>query len=406
MCVDWHREKGPAARFVPNPDGDAGNVPNCVGTCCAMTSRERVLTAMRRGQPDRVPINVRGVRVWDAEWVATRDVSYRPLIDAVRHYCDIIPVAGVGGADAHFVTAATAEMTETLVIDAGDWDIHRTIIHTAQGDLTQDYWVSKLGDLPLTKKHFVVTPEDAERALSVPYVMPELDFSGYFELRDDWPDNCVMCMCPQAGEIVHDLLGTETFAYWWVEHRDLLFALRAVFEERALAVLDTMLSADVGPVLATNGVEQVAPPIHSAETYRAFALPPFREICRRIHEAGCLLHVHCHNRVSALLEDFAEVGIDALHPLEPPPMGDVDLAEAKRRVGDRICLEGNIQIGELYAAPTEHVIALVTEAMRAGKPGGGFILCPSASPYTPTLSHQTVANYLAMIETAVKMREY
>jgi len=49
---------------------------------------------------------------------------------------------------------------------------------------------------------------------------------------------------------------------------------------------------------------------------------------------------------------------------------------------------------------------VVTEAMRAGKPGGGFILCPSASPYTETLSHQTVANYLAMIETAVRMREY
>lgn len=372
----------------------------------AMTSRERVLTAMRRGQPDRVPINIRGVRVWDAEWVANRDRSYRPLVNAVREHCDVIPVTGVGGADAHFLTAATAEVTETLVIDAGDWDIHRTIIHTPKGNLSQDYWVSKLGDLPLTKKHFVVTPEDAERVLSVPHMMPALDFPSCFDLRDAWPDNCVMCMCPHAGETVHDLLGTETFAYWWVEHRDLLFALRAVFEERALAVLDAMLRAGIGPVLACNGVEQVAPPIHSAETYRAFALPPFREMCHRIHEAGCLLHVHCHNRVGALLEDFAEVGIDALHPLEPPPMGDAELADAKRRVAGRICLEGNIQIGELYAAPTERVVALVQETMRAGKPGGAFILCPTASPYTPTLSHQTVANYLAMIETAVRMREY
>ncbi|MFB3881220.1 MAG: uroporphyrinogen decarboxylase family protein [Armatimonadota bacterium] len=353
-----------------------------------------------------MPTNIRGVRVWDPEWVATRGVSYRPLIAAVEEHCDIIPVAGVDGAGAHFLTAASADITETLVIDAGDWDIHRTTIHTPRGGLSQDYWVSKSGDLPLTKKHFVVTPEDAERVLSVPYVMPELDFSYYFELRDQWPDNCVMCFCPHPGEAVHDLLGTETFAYWWVEHRDLLFALRAVFEERALAVLDAMLTVGVGPVLACNGVEQVAPPIHSAETYRAFALPPFREMCRRIHQAGCLLHVHCHNRVSGLLEDFAEVGIDTLHPLEPPPMGDVELAEAKRRVGDRICLEGNIQIGELYAAPTERIVALVEEAMRAGKPGGGFILCPTASPYTPAMSHQTVSNYLAMVETAVRLRGY
>jgi len=372
-----------------------------------MTSRERVLTAMRRGLPDRVPINIRGVRVWDAEWVATRHVSYRPLIAAVEQHCDVIPVTGVGGADAHFLTAATADITETLIIEGGDGDTHRTIIHTPKGDLIHDCFASRLGDPLMTSKHFVVTPEDAARVLSVPYVMPDLDFSTYFGLRDRWSDNCVMCFCPQPGQVVHDLLGSKPFGYWWVEHRNLLFELRAVFEERALAVLDAMLRAGVGPVLACNGVEQVAPPIHSAETYRAFALPPFREMCRRIHEAGCLLHVHCHNRVNALLEDFAEVGIDVLHPLRPPPMGDVELADAKRRVGGRICLRGNIEIHDLYGAPTERVVAIVEEAMRAGKPGGGFILCPTASPYTQFwLWPERVSNYLAMIETAVKLREY
>ncbi len=125
-----------------------------------------------------------------------------------------------------------------------------------------------------------------------------------------------------------------------------------------------------------------------------------------MHEAGCLLHVHCHNKLNAVLEDLAEVGWDVAHPLEPPPMGDVELAEAKRRIGDRVCLEGNIQIGELYGSPTERVVELVTEAMEAGKPGGGFILCPSASPHTPTLSHLTVDNYLTMIEVGRRLGEY
>jgi len=95
-----------------------------------------------------------------------------------------------------------------------------------------------------------------------------------------------------------------------------------------------------------------------------------------------------------------------LHPLEPPLMGDVDLADAKRRVGGELCLEGNIQIGELYAAPTDQVVTLVEDAIAAGKPGGGFILCPTASPHTPTLSHLTVNNYLAMIKTAARLRDY
>jgi len=87
-------------------------------------------------------------------------------------------------------------------------------------------------------------------------------------------------------------------------------------------------------------------------------------------------------------------------------MGDVVLAEAKRRVGEDLCLEGNIQIGDLYGSPTETVVRVVEEAFAAAKPGGGFILCPSASPHTPKLTDLTVQNYLAMIETAVRRRDY
>lgn len=371
-----------------------------------MTSRERVLKAMRREQPDRVPINVRGVRLWDAQWVATRDRSYRPVIEAVQKHCDVIPHAAVPGLEFSLFTEAERDITEVTVIDAGDWEIQRTIIHTPKGDLSQDNWQSKRGYLPLVKEYFVKTAEDVERALSVPYAPPALDLSHYFRLREEWPDNLVMCDCPQAASVVHELVGTETFAYYWMERRDLLFRMLDAFQERVLAAVNQMLEAGVGPVLATHGSEQIAPPMHSPDTHREFVLPIFRELCRRLHERECLLHVHCHNKLKALLKDFAEVGWDVLHPLEPPPMGDIELGEAKRSVGDRLCLEGNIQIGELYSSPTERVVALVTEAVGAAKPGGGFILCPSASPHTPTLSHQTVANYVAMIETAVKTGEY
>ena len=371
-----------------------------------MTSKERVLAAMRGEAPDRVPIHMRGVRAWDAEWVTMRDRSYRPVIEAALECCDLIPVAGMDGIWSPFLTTASDDLVETRVVDAGDWDIHRTIIHTPKGEVSQDNWVSKSDDLPMMRKYFVETPEDAERVLSVPYVAPKPDISGYLALRDQWPDNVVILMVPQAGECVHDLIGTEHFAYFWLEHRETLDRLREAFEERVLAVLDAALAAGAGPVLGTNGVEQVAPPIYSPGAYREFVKPTFRGYCERIHAKGCLLHVHCHNKVSALLEDFVEMGWDVTHPIEPAPMGDVDLADAKRRVGDRLCLEGNIQIGDVYAAPTNELVKTVEAAIEAGKPGGGFILCPTASPHTRVLTHVTVSNHLAMIETAVRMGGY
>src|SRR4030065_1359251 len=98
-----------------------------------MTSKERVLTAMRRGQPDRVPINMRGVRVWGREWVATRDVSSRAIIDAVQEHCDIIPHAWVPGLGLPLFTEAMKEITEVKGIEAGDGQVHRTIGPTPKG---------------------------------------------------------------------------------------------------------------------------------------------------------------------------------------------------------------------------------------------------------------------------------
>jgi uroporphyrinogen decarboxylase len=372
-----------------------------------MTSRDRVLTAMRRQQPDRVPINMRGVRAWDHQWVTTRDASYRPVIEAVQEHCDLIVTSSIGGdVWSPFLTTATHALTTTEVIDEGEWSIHRTTIHTPRGDVHEDVWVSKLGYLPLTRKYFLETPEDAERFLSVPYVKGTVNLDEYFGLVREWPDNVVMCFVPQAPEVAHNLLGSENFAYWWMEHRELLLHLRDVLQARVLDVLDQVLALGAGPLFGTNGSEEVAPPMHSRATYLEYALRAFQDMTERIHAKGGLLHVHCHNRVNALLEDFVAAGWDALHPLEPAPMGDVDFADAKRRVGADICLEGNLQIGDLYGAPTETVVPRVEEAFAAAKDGGGFILCPSASPHTPKLDDLTVRNYLAVIETAVKLRGY
>jgi len=83
-------------------------------------------------------------------------------------------------------------------------------------------------------------------------------------------------------------------------------------------------------------------------------------------------------------------------------MGDVPLAEAKRRIGDKVCLEGNVQIGDVYAMPTAQLVDRVKRAIDDGAPGGGFVLCPTASPHTRMLTDLTVRNYVAMIETAVE----
>jgi len=119
-----------------------------------------------------------------------------------------------------------------------------------------------------------------------------------------------------------------------------------------------------------------------------------RDVPDRVHRGGGLTQVHGHGRVGWFLESFARTGTDSLNVLEPPPLGDVVLADAKRRVGGRMCLVGNIQYQELVAATEAGVDALVRGAIRQGSPGGGFILALCAAPFEVPLPPKAARNLL------------
>jgi uroporphyrinogen-III decarboxylase len=92
--------------------------------------------------------------------------------------------------------------------------------------------------------------------------------------------------------------------------------------------------------------------------------------------------------------------------LEPPPLGDVVLSEAKRRIGDRVCLIGNIQYEDLASASVRQVEELVRDAIAQGAPGGGFVLSLCAAPYEVPLPAKTARNMIAMLRFGREYGEY
>jgi uroporphyrinogen decarboxylase len=104
-----------------------------------------------------------------------------------------------------------------------------------------------------------------------------------------------------------------------------------------------------------------------------------------------------------LLESYAEMGLAAIESFSPPPLGDGDIGEAKRRIGDRMVLVGGIDHKNLLENGTVDEVRDVTrKVVEAGKPGGMFIL--SQADYLE--ENCKLKNIEAMIDTAIKYGKY
>ena len=70
--------------------------------------------------------------------------------------------------------------------------------------------------------------------------------------------------------------------------------------------------------------------------------------------------------------------VDAIDPVEAPDSGDLTLKEAKALCGDSICLMGNLQLKDLEFLPATEMRETVKQCVLDGKPGGNFVLLPTA----------------------------
>jgi uroporphyrinogen decarboxylase len=142
-------------------------------------------------------------------------------------------------------------------------------------------------------------------------------------------------------------------------------------------VRDTVLAmgkAGITGWFGTCALEMLIPPWMGPPQFDELVFPYDKMVSDAIHAIGGRHRSHCHGNSMQFLERMSEMGIDATEPLEPPPFGDVDLAEAKRRVGDRMLLSGNVPSQDFVHMSREDVRECVRKTIAAGARGGGFTL--------------------------------
>jgi hypothetical protein len=125
-------------------------------------------------------------------------------------------------------------------------------------------------------------------------------------------------------------------------------------------------------------------PVH----YEAFVLPRERALVAGIKAAhpGVPVYTHTCGAIADRLELIAATGTDGIDTLDPPPLGDVDLADAKQRLAGRVFIKGNVDpVNVVLRGTPEACYRDARERIAIAGPGGGYILSTACSvpPHAP-----------------------
>lgn len=372
-----------------------------------MNAKQRLLTAWRFEEPDRVPI----------EMFLYPSAKGLPGADEILEFQEneADNFRGVPGFDWGFLGLDATYREEIIEDVPGQFTRKRRIHTTAVGEFTavtkhtyEDlHGDGDPGDFHWEKR-FIETLDDFKRLADGPRARRPFDIGAYQTQCAAIAARGLPCtgLLHPLGTLVRNSNMSE--AYMWLLTED---AVVETFLARCTEqICDSVLALkgqplDDPPVFKTAALEMLIPPWFGKTHFEKLVFPYDKQVNDAIHAIGGRHFAHCHGNSGAFLERFADMGIDAVDPLEPPPYGDNNLVEAKQRVGRRMLLCGNIpsQLFSMESVNMKDIRDWVKKAIEEGAPGGGFTLRTTGSAHvgngkTRAQKIKSIQCGLAMIE--------
>jgi uroporphyrinogen decarboxylase len=292
--------------------------------------------------PNHVPGYLEARRVTSATWRIEHETIPDPRYETVRY---------------KFITP---KKTLTTVLQSNDytsWVSERLVKEKSDIDIIAKYATKPRCDVAEVNKQ---AAEFGERGM----------FRGFVNTFDVYGQ-------PGCWQDASVLFGIEGLIMATFEDPDWVQTFLNVMFERKKVFVQSMKGANYDVIEAGGG--DASSTVISPEIFDQFVAPYDSQIIQLAHEAGQRVVYHTCGGMMAFLERIANMKPDAMETLTPESMGgDMILAEAKERIGDRVCMIGGFDQFHYFKGCTPE--ATRKEVRRcfndAGK-DGGYILCPS-----------------------------
>jgi len=366
----------------------------------AMTSKQRFLTAMRGGTPDRVPVAPDTSNYIPAKrsklpfW----DIYFNGVTPLWKEYLKTIDYFGADYwvnscwysplvyEDSPHITRTQKDHYDAAL----DAMVRDETLRTPDGELTGQTVCLRADPPTPVRKVMKDIARDWKAFRWTQRVMPTgINTVEWNEVRQE---------CTKRNAAFGVSLGYPGFQQW-------LWAADGGIEALSYAAIDCpeILDEwyDLNLASGTRGVELILAgkpdyvlfggsgtlTLSSPQLVMKYCIPPLKKWTKMCKDAGVPTLLHSCGKSRLLVDMLAEhTDLNMINPLEVPTMGDVDLAEVKRARGRQIGLMGNLHTVDVMLRGTPDLVRdKAKQAMRDAGIGGGFCLstgdqCPRDTP--------------------------
>jgi uroporphyrinogen decarboxylase len=362
-----------------------------------MTPKQRLITALDKGLPDRLPATTHHVfDPWLKQYMGgiTRDAFFEALgLDAIRWVIPVLPDTSRGEFFAD--NEGQTDFLEIKRIVSDSWRIFEHRTPNENGEIVNISIETPKGSL-----HAVLQKTPLTTWVIEPLLKEKTDIE-LFQAYQSWP----ICDVEevdhqyeefgQKGIIRGFIIPSELYGQpgCWQDFCCLRGTVKAILDtfddpqwvhqclsvllERKLHYVQSLAGAKYDLIELGGG--DASTTVISPDIFRQFVAPYDSQLIEACHAQNQRVVYHTCGGMMPILEDIAAMNPDAMETFTPPDIGgDVDLASAKKRIGDKVCMIGGFdQVHYLSGVEDSVTRKEVQRCFNEAGEGGGYILCPS-----------------------------
>lgn len=168
--------------------------------------------------------------------------------------------------------------------------------------------------------------------------------------------------------------GFERFCHMLYEDRPLVVRLMDFFADYSAINLRNLMRLKPDFLVIGEDVAYGHGPFVSPDLFRELFLPRYRCLAAEIR---CPWVFHSDGNLLPIMEDLLGLGMNALHPIEP--YGTMDIGSVKQRYGSRVVLAGNLDMNLIARGGPRDIEREVRHLFEQVGRHGGWILSSSNS---------------------------